>query len=246
MSESDSADPFDPLDVFAGLAEDEYGLWLGGHRAADELFGSDSSDSDDSLHDIDDMLDDIECERLPRERATYEYDGDVLENMGNDAEDPGRDWAELPSWVESQRWMSEFRMEGKDFDALLAVVQPYMKVSIARNKEYRQYTHAQQLAITIHFLAHCPTIRSLSTNFRAVSLSACELGPRVMVATAESLASALRLPFATIVRITTELHENGTRERSRCLQAYVSSLQSCSDHRRLHDSIAQRVCRPDI
>ena len=111
MSDSDSADPFDPLEVFAGQADDEYGLWLGGHRVVDELLDSDSSDSDDELRDIDeDYLSDIERMRLPRERATYEYDGDMLDKMDNDAADPERDWAALPPWIESQRWMSEFCM----------------------------------------------------------------------------------------------------------------------------------------
>ena len=129
MSSSESGDPFDPVDVFSGKAEDVYGLW--GDRSKWLLSDSDS-DSDGSWRDIDDdSMDDIDAIRLPRERATHEYDGDMLQNMAGSADNEQRNRSALPPDIEVARWINEFGMMPEDFLSWTELVKPYMRVSVA-------------------------------------------------------------------------------------------------------------------
>ena len=91
MSSSESGDPFDPLDVFSGKAEDVYGLWGGRNNRLHNLLYDSDSDSDGGWHDVDmDYMGELDAIRLPRERATYEYDGDMLQNMAGSADNEQR------------------------------------------------------------------------------------------------------------------------------------------------------------
>lgn len=143
----------------------------------DSYFGSDDDmfDSGDELHPEDGLV----GFRFDRRVATYAYDGDVLRNLNNLNPDEALNWRSLPDDIRDARWMSEFRMPEPVFDELYALVSPGMDESFAPQPGMRQYSKRDRLLITLHFLAHVPTLRAMSTKFGAPhnSISRCILHP---------------------------------------------------------------------
>jgi len=132
----------------------------------DYMASSDESDHSDDIRSADsDFLNELHSQRVPRDRPTYQYDGDLLINLQNDSDEPTRRWADLPEDVQHERWKTHFRMLPDTFEELLVIVQLHMRRSVARNLEYRTHSAKASLLVTLYFLAHCPTLRTLATQF---------------------------------------------------------------------------------
>ena len=102
--------------------------------------------------------------RLPRSTNTYEYTGDFLQAVNNTHADVNKRWSALPEWERDRRWIMNFRMYEEDFDDLYSLCEPHMREQKSR-KDFRFYSKRTQLLVTVHFLAHCHTLRVVAEKF---------------------------------------------------------------------------------
>lgn len=105
-------------------------LIFGGVRKKyDLLFGDEAQ----QLQEAFDLLDEVAYQEFGNIRRdltapTFQYDGDLLQNMDGTSANPVRHWAALPPHEYQQRWQSEFRMTEDMFDKLFAIVEPHFAV----------------------------------------------------------------------------------------------------------------------
>ena len=109
---------------------------------------------------------DLNNVRRPRTRPTYEYDGDLLQNLDGTSPDESRHWSALPPHEYKQRWRTHFRMTEDVFDQLFAVVAPHMLDGRRHvNKRYRCPTKRHKVLMTISYLAFVPSLREMGAKF---------------------------------------------------------------------------------
>jgi hypothetical protein len=123
------------------------------------------------------------CEvKLSRRIGTYTYSGAFLDAVFNEHRNPLENWGDLPQDEQDRRWIDNFRMREQDFDDLLNMAAPVLPDRQAPVMSYRAYTTRTQLLVTLHFLAHCHTLRSVAEKFGFPhnSISACCIKPGVL------------------------------------------------------------------
>lgn len=134
--------------------------------------------------DMEEQLAQVGPQRRRRAVATYEYDGDVILNAMDQGPDRKKHWGLLLPHEQDRRWMTEFRMPKRVFEELFEKVAPLMPPEEqASNSTMRSYSTTVKLLVTIHFLAHAPTLRAMAHKFQIphASLSVCILHPTVHV-----------------------------------------------------------------
>jgi hypothetical protein len=120
-----------------------------------------SSDSDDETAELEAVMQ----WRMPRSLATYEYPGELVDSALNRHAHPAKNWDRLPQHERDRRWISYFRMLEHHFHALLAMVQPHIRIKEASNTQMRGYQADVQLMVALFFLSHCTTLRVLADVF---------------------------------------------------------------------------------
>jgi hypothetical protein len=102
--------------------------------------------------------------RNPRSVDTFVHSGEFLDAVNSTHRDERLRWSALPSHERHRRWQDNFRMVEADFDELLQFCTPFMREHRPR-KGHRFYSSRTQLLVTLHFLAHCHTLRSVAEKF---------------------------------------------------------------------------------
>jgi hypothetical protein len=131
------------------------------------MYTSDDSHDDDSAYAIDpDDLDDLRhAARFRRRAPAWLYSGDLMKCILGAHEEEKKNWASLPEDERYRRWMYEFRMDEQRFDVLLELVQPHIQPTEARHPLQCSFAVQSKLLITLIFLAHCPSLRSMSNKW---------------------------------------------------------------------------------
>ena len=139
------------------------------------------SDSDDNLGA--DIFDDgeeldplalLEGFRFDRAQGRYHYDGDVLTNLNNANEDATKNWNAYPVHWREERWLSMFRMEEVLFDELFLLLEPHMRTSYGCGPGAQGVPKRDKVLVTLHFLAHTPTLRAMSALFGIPHSTLCK------------------------------------------------------------------------
>jgi hypothetical protein len=155
-----------------------------------------SSDSDDEMDNMWLSLDcsdsdiDLECPerlrsgRLGRATDAYVYSGNLLACALNKNGDESLNWRYLPEHEQERRWIQEVRMPEHVFRELLKLVEPFVRPSIPRNPSQRIYTAKDKLLVTLAWMAHCETLRSLGSKMglphASISLLCLRLGVQAL------------------------------------------------------------------
>jgi hypothetical protein len=102
--------------------------------------------------------------RNPRSVDTFEYAGEFLNAVNGTHSNESLRWSGLPAHERDRRWIDNFRMLEADFDELLQLCSPFMHEQKPR-VGLRFYSRRTQFLVTLHFLAHCHTLRSVAERF---------------------------------------------------------------------------------
>ena len=165
---------------------------------------------------------------------TYQYDGDLFDNIMGQGNNPQKWWSALTVHERERRLFSEFRMPEQAFEDLLQQVGPSIRVKNSYNPKYRTYCARSKLLMTINYLAYCPTLR------RRLRFGAQQWGVphntmwKIIEDTIDAILDVLFYKEETKVVRFPEFTGSNMPPRSANIIPYMSTLRVVS-HRTVHE-----------